>query len=294
MLLSVILLNYKKPDLTLSCVKSLFEQMGKEIAESDVEIIIVDNASKDRSTEQIREEVKREKYSGVTLIENDTNAGFAKGCNLGASRAKGKFLLFLNNDTIVKDRGILEMTKYLEQNSDAAILGGQLKNSDGSLQASAGSFYTLFNAFMLLMGMQKLGLLDKSPSKITKVDWVKGGLLMIRREVFEKLKGFDENIFMYTEDMELCYRAKKEGFNTHFFPHTEVLHKEYGSTNRTFAIVNIYKNLLYFYKKHRSSLEYTVLKSMLITKATLVYFIGTIIGNSYLKSTYKEALNNIK
>jgi GT2 family glycosyltransferase len=294
MLVSIILLNYKKPDLTLSCVESLFEQMDKEVREKDIEIIIVDNASNDGSVEQIKKEIEKEGYVGVTLIENNLNAGFAKGCNLGAEKAKGKFILFLNNDTIVKDRGILDMARHLEENKDAAILGGQLKNPDGSKQPSAGSFYTLANAFMLLVGMQKLGLLDKSPNKITKVDWVKGGLLMIRKEVFENLRGFDENIFMYTEDMELCYRAKKEGLNTYFFPFVEVLHKEYGSTNRTFAIVNIYKNLLYFYKKHRSYPEYLILKSMLITKAILLSFFGALSGNSYLKSTYKEALNSVK
>ena len=213
---------------------------------------------------------------------------------MGVKQAEGEYLLFLNNDTVVKDAGILKMAKYLGENQNVSILGGQLRNVDGSLQASAGSFYTLFKAIMLLVGMQKFGLLDKSPSQIKRVDWVKGGLLMIRKNVFEKLKGFDEKIFMYTEDMELCYRAKLKGFETYFYPFTYVLHAEHGSTNRTFAIVNIYKNLLYFYKKHRSFLEYLILKTFLIIKAYLLIIIGIVTNNKYLKETYKEALLAIK
>ena len=186
------------------------------------------------------------------------------------------------------------MAKYLDDNSNISILGGQLRNVDGSLQASAGSFYTLFKAVMLLAGMQKFGLLDKSPKAISRVDWVKGGLLMIRKDVFEKLKGFDEKIFMYTEDMELCYRAKLKGFQTFFYPFTYVLHAEHGSTNRTFAITNIYKNLLYFYKKHRSFPEYLILKTLLLSKAYLLILLGTITSSKYLKETYRKALEGIK
>lgn len=294
MLISVITLNYKKENLTLACIESLHTQFKEEFEKDLVELIIVDNASGGDGVKILQNEVSKKKYKNIHLIESNENRGFGKGCNLGASRAKGEYLLFLNNDTVVKDSGILKMAKYLEVNKNIAILGGQLRNVDGSLQPSAGAFYTLLKAIMLLLGMQKFGLLDKSPKEISKVDWVKGGLLMIRKNIFEKLKGFDENIFMYTEDMELCYRAKLKGFETFFYPNTYVLHAEHGSTNRTFAIVNIYKNLLYFYKKHRNFLEYLILKTLLISKAYLLIIIGVLTSNKYLKETYREALAGIK
>lgn len=294
MLISVITLNYKKENLTLACIESLHTQFKEEFEKDLVELIIVDNASGGDGVKILQNEVSKKKYKNIHLIESNENRGFGKGCNLGASRAKGEYLLFLNNDTVVKDSGILKMAKYLEVNKNIAILGGQLRNVDGSLQPSAGAFYTLLKAIMLLLGMQKFGLLDKSPKEISKVDWVKGGLLMIRKNIFEKLKGFDENIFMYTEDMELCYRAKLKGFETFFYPNTYVLHAEHGSTNRTFAIVNIYKNLLYFYKKHRNFLEYLILKTLLISKAYLLIIIGLLTKNKYLTQTYKEALAGIK
>jgi GT2 family glycosyltransferase len=293
MLLSIILLNYNKPHLTLACLASLDEHFAKALSNDGFEIIIVDNASSDDSVAVLKQEIKSKKYSAVHLIENAQNDGFSKGCNIGAQKAKGEYFLFLNNDTVVGDNGIMDMVDYMQKNADAAIVGGQLTNMDGSAQSSVGSFYTPFKVFLLMTGMQKYGLLDKNPEDIAKVDWVKGGLLMIRREVFEALHGFDENIFMYTEDMELCYRAKLHGYHVYFYPHVKVLHEESGSSSRAFAIVNIYKNLLYFYKKHRPRSEYLFVKSLLRTKAVTLIGVGKVLKNSYYVQTYEKALKVI-
>jgi N-acetylglucosaminyl-diphospho-decaprenol L-rhamnosyltransferase len=292
MLLSIITLNYKKPELTAVCLESLYKQFGEEFKAEKIELIIVDNDSQDGSVEKLQDAIKKADYKNIQLIPNNENGGFAKGNNKGAKSAKGDFLLFLNNDTAVKDRGLLDMAEYFRQHEEVTILGGQLRNSDGSLQASTGKFYTLFNAFLLLLGMQKFGLLDKSPERISEVDWVKGGLLMIRKDIFESLQGFDEKIFMYTEDMELCYRARQMGKKIFFYPDVKVIHAEHGSANRSFAIVHIYKGLLYFYKKHRSSFEYQILKTLLLVKAAAAIMIGSITGNSYLVKTYKQAIES--
>ncbi len=294
MLLSIVTLNYKKPDLTISCINSLWEQYADEFESNEIEVVIVDNASGDDSVDMIREEIKNKKFANMQVIANTSNAGFGAGCNTGAKVSKGDFILFLNNDTIVKDKGIDKMAAYCKEHPDVAILGGQLRNFDSSLQASVGKFYTLWYAFLLMIGGQRYGLLDRSPKTIQKVDWVKGGLMMIRRDVFEQLHGFDEMIFMYTEDMELCYRAHLAGKKIYFYPDVLVLHKEHGSTNKTFAIINIYKNLLYFYKKHRSPVEYRLMKTMLHTKAKSLIALGKLTKNSYLVETYEKALVEIK
>ncbi len=283
-------MNYKKPALTLACVASLHEQFGKEFEKNEMELIIVDNDSRDSSVEKLRESVRKNLYKSTHIIANKENGGFGKGNNVGVETAKGKYLLFLNNDTVVKDKGILDMASYLEDHEHVAILGGQLRNVDNTPQPSIGKFYTLYNAFLLLLGMQKFGLLDKSPVEIAEVDWVKGGLLMIRAEIFRKLSGFDENIFMYTEDMELCYRATKAGYKVMFYPKVTVVHEEHGSGNRSFAIINIYKGLRYFYKKHKSLAEFQLLSIMLYMKAWIAIGIGTLTGNSNLVKTYREAI----
>ena len=290
MLLSIVTLNYKKKELTIACIESLYEHFKNEFESGHMEIIIVDNDSQDDSVPTFEKLVKEKKYKNIQIIKNPTNAGFGSGCNTGAKKAKGEFILFQNNDTVVEDDGIIKMAEYMKEHSDIAILGGQLRNFDGSLQASAGKFYTLKYATLLLLGGQNFGLLDRSPDKIQAVDWVKGALLMIRKDVYQELDGFDENIFMYTEDMELCYRAHLLGKKVYFYPNVLVKHKDQGSTNKTFAIVNIYKNLPYFYKKHRTTTEYEAIKTLLRTKAKAMIIMGKAMNNHYLVDTYTQAL----
>ncbi len=270
-------------------MQSLYEHFRNEFSDNLLEIILVDNASGDGSVQELKSAIKQNDYKNCLLIENKTNDGFSKGVNKGAEEAKGEYYLFLNNDTIVKDRGIWDMMQYMQSHSEVSILGGKLSNVDGSDQPSVGKFYMPTQVTLLMLGLQKYDIIDKNPEKIAEVDWVKGGLLMIRNAVFKKLHGFDEKIFMYTEDMELCYRAKLNGYKTFFYPSVHVLHEETGSSNRAFAIVNIYANLLYFYKKHRTHGEYLYLQSLLRIKAVALIGIGRLLRNSYLVQTYEKA-----
>ncbi len=290
MLLSIIILNFNKSDLTINCLESLQKLYKKEFDESQYEIIIIDNASAEDDLKDLKEKLKSGKYNGTTLIENKENFGFSKACNIGASKAGGDLILFLNNDTEVKDRGLSEMTEYMLENKVVDILGGKLCNVDGSEQASIGRFYNPLNAIMFLLGFQRFGAIDKNPVLITNVDWVKGGCMMMKKHIFTSLNGFDEQIFMYIEDMELCYRAKSKGYGVFFYPHVTILHKDQGSSSRSFAIVNIYQSLLYFYKKHRSKREYLILRSIMKIKALLLFTTGKLLNNSYLTQTYEKAL----
>ena len=112
MLISIITLNYKKENLTLSCMESLYVQFKEEFEKDLFELIIVDNASGGDSVKVLQSQISKKKYTNIQLIESNENGGFGKGCNLGATKARGEYLLFLNNDTVVKDSGILKMAKY--------------------------------------------------------------------------------------------------------------------------------------------------------------------------------------
>lgn len=291
MKLSIITLNFKKKDLTLLCVQSLYKLYQKQFERKEFEIIVVDNLSQDGSVEYLQKVFAKEKYVGVTLLPNTENAGFGKGCNFGAEHAKGEYLLFLNNDTQVLDTGFMGMTDFLDSRPHIGILGGRIENENRTPQSSAGKFYTLFNAILMIFSLQRLGLLYNSPTTIKKVDWVTGACMMVRSSVFEKIGRFDDAIFMYYEDVELCYRAKKAGFFTYFYPHVVVLHKEQGSSNRTFAIVNIYKGLTYFYKKHMPHWQLNMIELLLRLKAIMFIRLGKLLHNSYLVTTYEQALN---
>ncbi len=290
MLLSIIIINYNKSDLTIKCLDSLHRQYNQEFNENKYEVIVVDNASEKNSIFDIKEKINSKKFDKMRLVENRENVGFSKGCNTGAKNAKGDILLFLNNDTEVRDRSLQGMLDYIRGNKSVDILGGKLSNIDGSEQACVGKFYKPLSAVMLLLGLQRFGAISRNPRHISAVDWVKGGCMMVKRHVFENLGGFDEQIFMYIEDMEFCYRAKIKGYGVYFYPHATILHEDQGSSSRSFAVVNIYQNLLYFYKKHRSKEEYLFLRAIMKSKAFLLFNIGKLLNNSYLTKTYEKAL----
>lgn len=286
--LSIIVLNYNTKELTLACIESLIDQYKRELENDEIEVILVDNASKDNSVTSIKKKILG--INNISIIENEENLGFAKGCNIGVKKSKGKYILFLNSDTQVLGRGFLKMTEFLDANSTIGILGGKLLNPDSSPQPSAGKFYTLFNLFLMLTGAEVFLGIRKSPRIISKVDWVSGGCMMIKKSLFEKLSGFDENFFMYIEDMEMCFRADKLGFKTYFYPDIKVVHKTLGSSSRDFAIINIYKGILYFYSKHKSHIEYIVAKVLLVAKAAFLIFVGIIGRSRGLKDRYEKAL----
>lgn len=294
MKLSIITLNFKKPQLTLTCVASLYKQYQKQFEKNEFELIVVDNLSGDDSVPVIKKGIEKNKYKNVTLYPNSENAGFGRGCNFGATKAKGEYLLFLNNDTQVLDAGFIGMTEFLESRPHVGILGGRMENENRTPQASAGKFYTFFNAILMIFSMQRLGLLYGSPKKIEKVDWVSGGCMMVRSNVFEKIGGFDGEIFMYFEDVELCFRAKKIGSLTYYYPHVTTLHMGQGSSNRTFAVVHIYEGLMYFYKKHMPLWQTNVIKLLLKLKAHAFIRLGKLLKNTYLQTTYAQALEVLR
>ncbi len=286
--LSIVVLSYNTKTLTLNCIKSIANRYGSEINKGELEIIVVDNASTDGSQSAILN--IKNKISNMQLIENKANVGFARGCNIGAGNAEGKYILFLNSDTQILDKGFLNMLDFLESHPEVAILGGKLHNTDGSVQLSAGKFYTLFNLVVMLLGMERFGMLRSSPDKIKQVDWVSGACMMLNKEIFKKLGRFDEHFFMYMEDMELCFRYKKLGLLTYFYPNIRVMHKGLGSSNRAFAVLHIYKGILYFYKKHKSFWQYLLVRIALGLKAVLLALVGIFSHNRYLKNTYKQAI----
>jgi len=266
-ILSIIILSYNTKNITSKCVESIVNQYKKELGHGEIEVIVVDNASSDASASEISN--LKSQISNLRIIQNKENVGFAKGCNIGVRESKGKYILFLNSDTEVLDRGFLKMVDYLDTNKKIGILGGKLLNPDYSPQPSAGKFYTMLNFLLLVIGGERFGWLRSSPKKIKRVDWVSGACFMIGRELFDKLGGFDKHFFMYMEDMELCFRAKNCGFPTYFYPDIKLIHQSLGSSNREFAVKNINKGILYFYQKHKSYWQYLLVKTLLILKGVV-------------------------
>lgn len=277
-MVSIIILSYNTKTLLRACLASIYTHT-KDV---ESEIIVVDNASHDESVSMVKKEFKR-----VMLIENKENVGFAKGCNQAAKKAHGEYLLFLNSDTEMHKETFKNALRQFEQNEKLAILGGFLDNSDGTTSRSYGKFLSLYSTFMLLFGDRTVR--SNQLQKKQSVDWVSGGCMFVRRNIFEEVKGFDEQFFMYIEDMELCYRINQRGYAIMYYPEFSVIHKAQGSSNRSFAIIEIYKGLIYFYKKHKTFFSYQILRLMLYSKAYSAIVVGQVTRNNNLVQTYKKA-----
>lgn len=286
--LSIIILSFNAKELTKSCILSLVKQYKKQLEEGVFEIIIVDNASTDGSYDALQEQFGKEK--NIHCFKNEENLGFSKGCNTGALHAKGEFLLFLNSDTTVTDTGFLSIPEVFSQHEKVGAVGLRIVSTDGSTEASAGKFYSLLYTLLMLIAGERLQTVRFAPQQKQQVDWVSGAAIVVPKKVFTEVGGFDEHIFMYTEDMEFCYRLHKRGYSVYYAPVATVTHVAHGSSNRTFAIINIYKGLLYFYRVHKPHWQYILVRLLLQLKALVLVFLGKVTHNEYITQTYAKAL----
>ena len=255
--LSIIIVNYNVKEFLQNLVHSL----QKAVSKINHEIIVVDNASDDGSVEFIRE-----KFPQITLIVNQTNLGFSKANNAALKIAKGKFILLINPDTIVSEDTITKMIEFLNEHPDAGLAGCKILNPDGSLQlACRRSFPGPWTSFCKVTGLSTLFPKSKLFAKYNltyldenstyEVDAISGSFMMMKREAYEKVGGFDEQFFMYGEDLDLCYRIQKNGYKVYYYPGTQIIHYKGESTKRSsLDETNIFYNAMHlFVKKHFSS-----------------------------------------
>jgi GT2 family glycosyltransferase len=286
--LSIILISFNTSQITANCIKSIYT--SKEIDSVNFEVIVLDNDSKDDSIAVITSLQKE--YSSLKLIESKENTGFSKGNNLSAKQAKGTYLLFLNSDTVVLDDAISSMlTFYKKHETQVQFVGAKLFNKDMTPQPSCGPFYSLPIVFgALFLKGDYWGLTRYSPDEIKQVDWVSGACIMTSKHIFEEVKGFDEGIFMYMEEIDLLYRARQKNYITYFYNKAKFIHLGSASSEgKTYPILQVYNGFLYFYNKHHKGFAMTILKGMLQLKALISLAIGKVTGREYLIQTYEKA-----
>lgn len=281
--ISFVVLTYNSQDYIEKLLKSIFNLLKDDIERRRAEVIVVDNDSNDRTLVIVRE------FANVKVIKNKENLGFSKGINIGALHSGGEFVIFINPDGELREGNLGKLVGAFEENKKIAVVGGKIVGKKKE-EKSVGKFLNLPELFLVSVGLDELFGVRSSPSEIKEVDFVSGGFMIVRKDIFKKLSGFDESFFMYVEDMEFCYRVRKEGYKVLFDPRISIYHHGHGSSNRGFAIANIYKGLLYFYKKHKSPLSYSVARFLLLFKARLLVIIGKILNNRYLTDTYSQAL----
>lgn len=273
-------------------------RMTKEETQNKInaEIIVLDNASTDGSTQMLKTFQKNFNHESLifNLIESPENLGFAKGNNRAVVEATGKYLLFLNSDTEALDDAIIRLYDFcVTEQKSYDFVGGKLLEKDGKTpQASAGPEFNLLVIFtFLFLRGDYLKITRYSPNKTQKVAWVSGACLMCHKDDFERLGGFDEKIFMYMEEIDLLYRVHQNKMTVGFYPKAHFIHHGSASseTGREGPIIKVFEGLLYFYKKHHDGTQFVMLKWMLIAKAAVALAIGRFIGNNYLIETYEKA-----
>lgn len=252
---SIIIVAYNSCDFLPACLKSVRDAC--EGVES--QIIVLDNGS----SEPILPEIKKF-FPEVLWLDSKENLGFGKGCNLAEKQATKPYLFFINPDTIISKNAFHEMLQFMEEHPDAGTVGCRILNEDGSLQwACRRSFPTIVSAVSKTIGLAALFPKNKTlasynmtyadPDEMTEVDAISGSFFCMRRDLYEKLGGFDEDFFMYGEDLDLCFRAKVAGCKNYYTPSTNILHFKGQScrTRRWDSYLDFYKAMLIFVKKHK-------------------------------------------
>ncbi|MCW1146900.1 glycosyltransferase family 2 protein [Flavobacterium lacisediminis] len=237
--LSVIIVNYNGVKYLKDCLDSLY----LKLTNISFEIIILDNNSTDNSCVYIKEN-----FPTVKLVESKINHGFGKGNNEAVKHAKGKYLLLFNNDTILLDN-LLPALEFLENDSKIGVIGINMLNGKKEYLQAAGNFPNFKNMFqfqkLLDLGIEfKKG---KFTKKYYEVDWLVGSFLMLTKETYLLIKGFDEDYFMYVEDVDLCKKIADVGLKRIFLPNLSYIHYVGFNKKKNPLLVKGYKIYL---KKH--------------------------------------------
>lgn len=250
--LSIVIVNWNSTAYLLRCLESIYAHTH----EIEFEIIVVDNASPDGDVQ-----IVKERYEDVVVIENPVNLGFAGANNLGFRVSRGRYLVFLNPDTVLINPAFEVMVRQLGSLPLAGAAGCSLLNEDGSVQTSAiQMFPTILNQLLDLDALQKrfpacrlwnIAPLFAGGTEPSCVEVISGACIMFRREVFAQVGQFSEEYFMYAEDLDLCWKAVQTGFTNYYIPQGQIIHYGGKSSMRRQAVLMKWRSILRYVAKHR-------------------------------------------
>ena len=276
--LSIVIVSWNVRDLLRRCLQSVVTeaQPGPDdgafrIGDWEVEILVVDNASTDGSSEMVRDE-----FPQIHLIANDENRGFTAANNQGLALSQGRYLLLLNPDTEIVGDALAAMIGYAQANSEAGALGPRLLNTDGSPQSSRRRFPTFFTALVESTVVQewwddnrilrRYYMADTPDDAIQRVDWVVGACLLARRQAYEQVGGLDEGFFMYSEELDWCRRIKSAGWEIVYLPTATIIHHEGKSSEQVVPARHIYfqSSKVRYFRKHHGAFQAEALRWFLL------------------------------
>lgn len=301
---SIVIVSFNSKEYLKNCIDSLIKY-PPNLSKGEYEIIIIDNNSTDGSVKLIEDNYLN--YGFIKLIKNNSNKGFAYASNQGIKESNSKYILLLNSDTEVFEGTINGLINFMENPGDyliskesnnsfsnnngkkIGIVGPKIINSDGSIQLSCRRFPSILNAaahniLSVISPNNKFSryykLADIDKNFPFKVDWISGSAMFILREALNKIGLFDENYFMYVEDVDLCYRMWQSGYKVYYYPGVSVLHHigKSGKENPVKSQIMMQKSALYFYIK--------IYKNT--WKITLLPFVLPVLGFRILATWFKS------
>jgi GT2 family glycosyltransferase len=256
--LSIIIVNYNTYYLTKQTILSIIQKQYN----FNYEILLIDNASSDGSIKQLKEDFKQLVSDKILKIFiNDANLGFAKANNIGIKTSKGKYVLLLNSDTVVKENCLEKCIEKIEKDNKIGALGCKVILENNELDhACKRGFPTPKASLYYLLKLHKKNpkkygqydALHLSENEIGEVDCLTGAFMLMPRAALDEANGLDEDFFMYGEDIDLCYRIKERGFKIIYYPEAQIIHYKGGSSKkkRTKVIYDFHEAMWIFYKKH--------------------------------------------
>ncbi|MBK7639266.1 MAG: glycosyltransferase family 2 protein [Bacteroidetes bacterium] len=273
---SIVIVNYNTFEDTCNCIQSIYEQT-KDI---EFEIIVVDNQSSSFNPQEFKN-----LFPNINLIISAENGGFAKGNNQGIEIAKGKYVLLLNPDTILKNNAIYYLWKEMEMDSTIGISTCHLEYGNGKTQFTARKLRTISWELLQLTQLYRFFPKGKREEKMLhhyfphnrkmECDWVSGACMLIRMEAINKLpqQQLSDIFFMYVEDALWCWQIKQLGYNVMFFPEGRIVHYEHKSLDkeklkRLYNVINT--NTLIFSKQYYKGIKWYIFASIYLFKQKLI------------------------
>jgi len=278
--LSIIIVNWNTSKLLRNCLYSIFETIKR----NKFEIYVVDNNSSDNSVAMVKEEFK-----GVNLIINKENIGFARANNQSIKLSKGEFVMVLNPDTILLPNAVDGMVDFLKSHKNIGAIGPKILQADGKVSnVGARRFpnllFEFFNITSLNRQFPKSKLFGKywmsfwDHNDLRQVECLTGACMIVRKKVIDNVGLLDENFFMYSEDIDWCYRIKKGGWDIYYYPEAEIMHLN-GQSSKQKPIkseLEYYRSKYKYFKKHKGylySLFYRVMVSLIMLPKCIYNFL---------------------
>jgi GT2 family glycosyltransferase len=302
---SIVIVNWKTPELLAKCLRSIEKDAGF----SQFEIHVVDNASCDQSLSILAKD-----FPYVKARANQDNIGFSKACNQVIPETKGESILLLNPDTVIDDNAISKLWQFMESNPQVGAVGPKVLNDDGTLQlACRRSFPTVSAALFRLTYLSiifprhklfsKYNMTYADPSACIEVDALSGACMMVRRQAIDQIGLLDEDIFMFGEDIDWCWRIKEASWQVYYLPQAVVYHT-HGAASRlrpVGASIDLHKGMAVFYRKHLAirywapfnALVYAAIWSRAAFFIVIHYLLAKIRKTNQVKSNECRKLHNL-